>query len=121
MGTSATDGTDRTPDLVGRTFVATATPGYQLVEGSTIRLTFDDGRLSARAGCNTMFGGATWADGVLEAPMLASTRMACAPELMEQDGWLAALLSSSPTIRVDGATLTIGDADAGLVLVEADA
>ncbi|MBX9245498.1 META domain-containing protein, partial [Actinotalea ferrariae] len=94
MGTSATDGTDRTPDLVGRTFLATTTPGHQLVEGSTVRIAFDKGHLSARAGCNTLFGSARWTGGVLEAPTLASTMMACAPELMDQDTWLAGLLSS---------------------------
>ncbi len=118
---STADGSDRTPDLVGRTFVSTATPGHELVDGSTIRLTFDEGHLSARAGCNTLFGGASWTDGVLEAPTLASTMMACAPELMEQDTWLIELLSSSPAIDLDGTTLTIGDADAGIVLVEAEA
>lgn len=112
------DGTDAGPDLTGRTFVSTATRGHDLVDGSTVRLSFAEGRLSARAGCNSLFGGATWAGGVLEAPILASTMMACAPELMDQDTWLVTLLSSSPPISLDGSTLTIGGPDAAIVLVE---
>ncbi len=105
-----------TPDLAGRTFVGVTSRGRALVPGSTVRLTFDAGRLTVRAGCNTMFGEATWTDGVLDAGRLASTRMACPPELMAQDDWLAALLTSRPTIALVGADLLVGDETAGLVL-----
>lgn len=118
---STADGSSRTPDLVGRTFLSTETPGHDLVAGSQVRLSFDEGHLSARAGCNTLFGSATWTGGVLEAPQLASTMMACPPDLMAQDAWLGDLLSSSPAISLDGSTPTIGDATNGLVLVETEA
>ncbi|WP_199422861.1 META domain-containing protein [Actinotalea solisilvae] len=118
---STADGSSRTPDLVGRTFVSTDTPGHDLVAGTEVRLAFDEGHVSARAGCNTLFGGATWTDGVLEAPQLASTMMACSPDRMAQDAWLGDLLASGPALTLDGATLTIGDADNGLVLVETEA
>lgn len=118
---SAADGQNRTPELEGRTFVSTQAHGRDLVEGTQVSLTFDEGHLSARAGCNTLFGGASWTDGVLEAPRLASTMMACSPDRMAQDTWLGDLLASSPTITLDGSTLTIGDTTKGLVLVEAEA
>lgn len=119
--TASGSGSAAPPDLAGRTFVATETPGHELVAGSTLRIAFDEDQLSATAGCNTLFGAATWTHGVLEAPALASTMMACAPELMAQDAWIVDLLSSNPEISLDGATLTIGDADSGLVLVETEA
>lgn len=116
-----TDGGADAPRLAGRTFVSTATRGRTLVPGTTVRVTFRDGGLAVRAGCNTLFGPAGWAEGILAAPALASTMMACAPELMAQDEWLAALLQSRPAIELDGRTLTIGDASTGLLLVEAEA
>lgn len=117
---STAGGSNRTADLVGRTFASTQTPGHDLVPGSQVTISFDEGHLSARAGCNTLFGGATWTGGVLDAPQLASTMMACAPELMEQDAWLGELLAGGPAISLDGTTLTIGDARAGIVLVETE-
>ena len=44
------------------------------------------------------------------------TRMACSPELMNQDSWLAELLTSNPTIVVDGDTLTLTADDVTLEL-----
>ncbi|NCD15939.1 MAG: META domain-containing protein [Actinobacteria bacterium] len=104
-------------DLEGRTFTATEVRGHDLVEGSAITLAFEDGQVSANAGCNTIFGEAQWDGGTLEAEQLASTLMACDNALMAQDEWLTALLTSSPTLSVDGTTLTIGDAT-GLTLTE---
>ena len=94
--------------LEGGTFVATEVTGsYSIAPGSTISLTFENGSLSARAGCNTMFGGYTTAGDVLTAPHLASTMMACDPALMAQDTWLAGFLGSSPTFTVADGTLTL--------------
>lgn len=114
------DGRAEAPRLAGRTFVSAAARGRALVPGTTVRITFREGGLAVRAGCNTLFGSASWAGGTLRAPALASTMMACSPELMAQDEWLATLVQSGPSIRVDGRTLTIGDASSGLQLVEAD-
>ena len=88
-------------DLEGRTFTATEVRGHDLVEGSAITLAFEDGQVSANAGCNTIFGEAQWDGGTLEAEQLASTLMACDDALMAQDEWLTALLTSSPTLSVD--------------------
>ena len=58
-------------DLEGRTFTATEVRGHDLVEGSAITLAFEDGQVSANAGCNTIFGEAQWDGGTLEAEQLA--------------------------------------------------
>lgn len=94
--------------LDGRTFVSTAVDGYTLVDGSTVEITFDGANISAAGGCNRL--ASTWSvDGdVLTVPDMAMTQMACEPAaLMDQDTWLSAVLTSSPTLTLDGDTLTI--------------
>ena len=60
-GTRSGEGTTTTAagggsGLAGTTFVSTSVDGYEPVEGTQIRLTFDDERMGANAGCNTMAG-----------------------------------------------------------------
>ena len=78
---------------------------------------FVEGQVGASAGWTASLGEAEWEGGTLEAEQLASTLRACDDALMAQDEWLTALLTSSPTLSVDGTTLTIGDAT-GLTLTE---
>lgn len=101
-----------------RTFIATAATGFTIVEGSTISLTFADGLISANAGCNSMSGGYTVADGVLDVETMAMTEMACEPALMDQDAALAEFLGSKPAIVVTGDTLTLGDETRGMTLLD---
>jgi len=106
-------------DLAGRTFTSTEVRGHDLVEGSTITLTFEEGRISANGGCNTLNGSATWDGDTLEvAEPLASTMMACDEALMAQDQWLTGYLTSSPALAVDGDTMTLGDDTTGITLSE---
>ena len=66
-----------------------------------------------------MSGAANWDDGTLEvAGELATTMMACPDGLQDQEDWLAALLTSSPAIALDGDTLIVGDDTTGMVLEE---
>jgi len=98
----------RVTEFEGITFVATEVTGaHTIAPGSSITLTFERGSLSARAGCNSMFGKYTISGGVLSAPQLASTMMACDEALMAQDAWLAAFLASSPTWNFENGTLTL--------------
>jgi len=107
-------------DLTGKTLVAKEVTGsYAIVPGSTISLTFQNGSLAARAGCNNMFGQYTVSGNVLNAPQLASTMMACDEALMNQDTWLAAFLASSPTWTYSGGTLTLTNGTDTIVLTEA--
>ena len=104
----------------GITFVATEVTGaHTIVPGSTITLTFERGALSARAGCNSMFGQYTIAGGVLNAPQLASTQMACDDALMAQDTWLASFLASSPTWTYQNGTLTLTNGTDTLAMTKA--
>ncbi|GAA4410270.1 hypothetical protein GCM10023168_29770 [Fodinibacter luteus] len=108
-----------TADLAGKTYASTEARGHDIVEGSTITLQFEEGRISAQGGCNTLNGAATWDGDTLEVegPM-ASTLMACDEALMAQDEWLSTFLTSSPALDVDGDTLTLGDDTTGLTLTE---
>lgn len=107
------------PDLDGRSFTATEVRGHDLVEGSAIKLSFEDGRISAQAGCNTLVGGAAWDGGTLEiTDQLASTMMACEDALMDQDEWLSGFLTSSPVLDLDDGTLELGDDTTGITLTE---
>ena len=85
-----------------------------------ITLAFDGDRLSATGGCNQL--GSTWSvDGdVLVVAEIASTRMACEPAtLMDQDTWLSSLLTSDPTVTLDGDTLTLTEGQSSITLAAA--
>jgi len=94
--------------------------GFELVAGTQIRLTFTGDQISAAGGCNQL--GSTWSlDGdVLVVGEVASTLLACEPaSLMDQDTWVAALLTSDPTITLDGDTLTLTEGQSSITLVAA--
>jgi heat shock protein HslJ len=119
-GTASSPAAAGIAQFEGITFVATEVTGaYTIVPGSTITLTFERGALSARAGCNSMFGQYTITGGVLSAPQLASTLMACDDALMAQDTWLAAFLASSPTWTYQGGTLTLSNGTDTIAMTKA--
>ncbi len=105
--------------FVGDTVTVNDKP-YRLVPGSNLRISFQDGRIGASAGCNSMSGSATWSGGtlVVDGDNLATTEMACDPALMDQDTWFADVLTSKPTLKQDGDTLTLSSAKAVVVLTD---
>ncbi len=113
---------DDAPDLEGHTFLSTGVTedgsDRPLVDGSRLRLTFEDGRLSAQAGCNTMSGGYRTEDGRLVVEQLAMTQMGCPEELMEQDAWLADLLGGGPTVEADGDGLVLTSGSTVVTLLD---
>lgn len=110
-------------DLAGRTFLVTAATGLTLVPDTTVQLSFTHDQmgdqLGISAGCNSM--GVGWSlDGnrlVLDDEM-ASTAMACEQPLMDQDAAIAAFVQASPTVALDGATLTLATPDITLTLTD---
>ncbi|KAB7745248.1 META domain-containing protein [Nostocoides sp. F2B08] len=106
-------------DLEGKTFTATEVTGWVPVTGTTIQLTFEDGRVAGQAGCNTLTGGATWtADQLLLEGPMASTMMACERGLEAQDQWLIELLESDPRLSLDGGALVVGTDTNGMTMEE---
>jgi len=109
-------------ELDGRTFLAEqltqdGTP-RPLAPGSTMTVGFDGGRLSASAGCNAMSGPFTIEGTTLVTGALAMTEMACEPALLAQEQWLSQLLSSKPTVSVEGVSLTLSGGGATALLVD---
>jgi len=113
---ASTDLTDPTA-LDGRVFLSTKVDGPALVAGSVIRLAFEGGNISVHAGCNSMSGTYSIDGDRLVVGALATTEMACEPALMEQDGWVANLLTAA-TISLSGDTLTLGLSGVRLTLVD---
>ena len=77
-----------------------------------------DGRLGARAGCNSMSGTYRISNGRLDVGGLGQTEMGCAAELMANDATIASLLSSRPAIVLAGDTLTLTGPNTALRLVD---
>lgn len=99
------------------TFLSTAVTGRTLVPGTRVTLTFEDGSLSANAGCNHL-GGEFAMDGdvlVINGGLI-TTEIGCDQARHEQDEWLASLLQARPTIAVAGETITISGPDSSLTL-----
>ena len=105
-------------DLEGRTFTATEAEGLELVEGTELQLTFEDGLVVAIAGCNSGRSTYTIEDGKLIVEGLASTLMACEEELATQDQKLGEFLTSSPDISLDGDELTLSNDEITLTATE---
>ena len=97
--------------LTGRQFLSTAVTKdgapFPLANGTQIRLTFDDGHLSANAGCNTIGGNLTVDANNLMFSGASMTEMGCDQARMGQDNWLVSFLSSNPTFALDGNDLTL--------------
>ncbi len=123
-GGAPADGGDQVgPQLDGRTFLSTEVTENgaprQLVEGTRIRLRFEERSLNANAGCNHLSGEYTVDGTALVVGQLAMTEMACLPAARaEQDTWLAALLSSRPTVTVRGDTLVLSGESIEVTLLD---
>ena len=109
-------------NLDGREFWSTSVvqAGAELpfVEGTRISVRFDDGRIGASAGCNSMGGTYSISDGQLAVQDLAMTEIGCDPERHRQDEFVAGLLTLSPTVTVDGDTLTLSSGDLTVTLLD---
>jgi heat shock protein HslJ len=108
--------------LDGREFLSTGvTDGgaaFDLVQGTRIRLTFHEGNLSARAGCN-IIGGSYHPDGgrlIFEGGSM--TEMGCDQARDAQDRWLIAFLGSRPTATLVGTDLTLDNGRTMVKLVD---
>jgi heat shock protein HslJ len=99
------------PSLAGRSFLSVAvTDGgaaRPLANGTRVRLDFRATDLGASAGCNSMGGTYRLDNGRLSFEGGAMTEMACDPDRMTQDTWLANLLASKPAVRLTGDELTL--------------
>src|SRR5215203_2253235 len=63
--TSASGSAVTADDLEGATYVSTSVTGHDLVEGSTVNLSFEGPRMQLSAGCNIMSAAYDVTDGTL--------------------------------------------------------
>jgi heat shock protein HslJ len=82
---------------------------FPIVPNTQLRLSFPSGQqLGASAGCNSMFGKYRLDGNILVVSQMGTTEMACnPPALMMQETWFSQLLTSAPTLAVDGDNLTL--------------
>lgn len=90
----------------------------QLVPGTRIRLSFQDGNLGAHAGCNSMGGDYRIESGRLIVDSLGMTEMGCDADRHAQDTELARLLTARPQIRLNGPEMIIDDGNVVLRLLD---
>lgn len=103
--------------LAGGTWLAEDIRGGGVIDNAQSTISFaDDGRVSGSGGCNRLFGSARIDDERLVFGGVGTTRMACAPALMDQEQKFLAALSATRTFRIDGPFLRFYD-DMGAELV----
>jgi heat shock protein HslJ len=104
-------------DLEGSTYVSTSVTGEELVEGSTINLSFEGPRMQMSAGCNIISAAYEINDGTLAwTGEPAATMMACPDDLTAQDQWLIKFFQDGVTATSDGSTLTLANDDVTIEL-----
>ena len=80
------------------------------ISGTTLTATFTADAVSGSSGCNTYNGSYTLDGDALKIGPLATTRMACAPAIMDQETLFLAALAASTTVEQTGATVTLRNA-----------
>jgi heat shock protein HslJ len=84
-----------------------------LIDNSRVTLSFSgDDKIAGSGGCNRFFGGYREADKALTVSGIGSTKMACAPALMDQEGKYLSVLGAAKSFALNdrgGLVITAGD------------
>ncbi len=119
MDSGSTAGELLMGELNGGVFLLESAEGYTPVEGTTIRVSFDEGGFGFSGGCNSHGGDYSVEDGsTLIVTRLGSTAMGCDAPLHDQDTWLAGFFTERPTLDLEGAQLTVSGAEATLIFLD---
>lgn len=78
-----------------------------LLVNTEITAQFNAGQVAGSAGCNQYFGSYEINDAAITFSPLGSTRMACAAEIMQQEGAFLAALQSASSFQIEGDELTV--------------
>jgi heat shock protein HslJ len=112
---SSADLADTTWKLVSYGSASNPTSAVEDVETN---LTFGkDGKIGGTVGCNSFSGDFTATDKQLTISPLASTMMACADPLMQQEAGTFFVLTGTVNYAIAGDTLTITSTDGASMLV----
>ena len=83
-----------------------------------VAISFAPDAIGVATPCNGLNGSLTFAESTLQVGPLASTKMACEPELMEQDRVIAEALQANPTWEYADGMLTL---TGGSIVIVAEA
>jgi heat shock protein HslJ len=106
-------------ELDGREFLSTRSDGFEIVDGSTIRVSFADGMMTASPGCNMLSGGRYTIDGdTISVEPAGMTEMACDVPRMDQDARFVEFLSGPLTITLEADELTLTSSAASITFLD---
>jgi len=104
-------------DPTGRTWELTTLHGSEPLEGTIIDLTLESDSMSGSAGCNNYNGSTEFEAGSMTlGPDIATTRMACEQEIMDQESAYLAALARVSAYVLEPDELLLQDAD-GITLM----
>jgi putative lipoprotein len=96
------------------------TTGFDAVSsvlaGAEVTATFEGGEVSGSGGCNSYTGGYTVEDQAIDIGQLASTAMACAPDVSDQEAAYFDALGRAASFDIQGSTLALLDGEGGFLL-----
>jgi heat shock protein HslJ len=107
--------------LVGTTWtlttIASGDAVSSVVNGTEVTAEFTaDATVSGSGGCNRYTGSYTWTGDQLSFSPLAATKMACADDVMAQEGAFFASMEQVASFAIEGSQLTLADASGALLL-----
>lgn len=107
--------------LVGTTWtlttIASGDAVSSVLNGTEVTAEFTaDGTVSGSAGCNRYSGSYTWTSDQLSFSALASTKMACADDVMAQESAFLTSMGEVASFAIEGAQLTVSDASGAMLL-----
>jgi len=113
-GMAMTAGASGSERLEGPTWLAENIKGGGVIDNAQSTLVFaSGGRVTGSGGCNRLFATATIAGDTLMFGGVGTTRMACAPALMDQEQKFLGALAATRTFRFEGPYLRFYDAAGG--------
>jgi putative lipoprotein len=114
VGMAMTAGASSSERLEGPTWLAENIKGGGVIDNAQSTLVFaSGGRVTGSGGCNRLFATATIAGDTLMFGGVGTTRMACAPALMDQEQKFLGALAATRTFRFEGPYLRFFDAAGG--------
>jgi putative lipoprotein len=104
--------------LEGPLWLLTQINGRQPLEGVNVYVTFENGKVSGSAGCNTFNGSYTSDASTVQIGPLSTTRKACAEPagIMDQENEFLKLMQAAATYSTANGMLTLNDANGAPIL-----
>jgi heat shock protein HslJ len=110
MGMAVTAGASGSERMEGPTWLAETIKGGGVVDSLQSTVVFaSGGRVTGTGGCNRLFATANIAGDTLMFGGVGTTRMACAPALMDQEQKFLGALAATRTFRFEGPYLKFYD------------